>query len=520
MSSPIINDEEWLELLEYVAETYNDVTLSRGFTYFKQQRVTSLNVSETLFVRAGVQEEESGENRVILNLDKPHASQCSCPVPAACKHIAAVWMELGDRLGYPAIQIMNAKLHLKRATSTTSLESTLLQLPKMDVSGWQKFLNHYTSLIKSTYDLGNYVDMLRKQLQNITKITIPFSDKDQIFFDMHQELFILRKLKEQNVQGGVSSYTSFTLYRVYDEIHTWLKQKSPLLNFSVAGVRLEQTLSYIRQQMAEESGHYYQDYGVYTALWKHWVAPDPEASHYVTKEIEALETMTMDSPSPSLSAVKAFLYLQQSRSKDAWEALEENGIFKEAPAKLFIPFFDYLYDTQNWEELVNWLRRSASFFNRKRTKELDVYADLWTKAIVQLPQAEEHMWTVLEELLPYSFRIIEEMLYEQRKWKPWLEMQIIQGHDPLYHRVNVLQPIEKETPKLLLPYYHQAIDHYVSLKNRHDYKLAVRLLKRLDKVYKKMKQTERWEHFFSGFVERHSRLRALQEELRKGKLLG
>jgi hypothetical protein len=130
------------------------------------------------------------------------------------------------------------------------------------------------------------------------------------------------------------------------------------------------------------------------------------------------------------------------------------------------------------------------------------------------------MWSVLEELLPYSFRIIEEMLYEQRKWKPWLEMQILQGHDPLYHRVNVLQPIEKDTPKLLLPYYHQAVDHYVSLKNRHDYKLAVRLLKRLVKVYKKMKQTERWEHFFSGFVERHSRLRALQEELRKGKLLG
>ncbi|MCY9697841.1 SWIM zinc finger family protein [Paenibacillus alginolyticus] len=520
MSSPIINDDQWLQLLEYVAETYSDVTLSRGFTYFKQQRVASLIISDTRVVQAKVEEGESGNYRVTLNLDKPRSSQCSCPVPASCKHMAAVWMELGDRLGYPASQIMNAKMHLKRITSTTSLESTLLQLPKMDVSGWQKFLNHYTSLIKSTYDLGNYVDMLRKQLQNITKITIPFSDKDQIFFDMHQELFILRKLKEQNVQGGVSSYTSFTLYRVYDEIHTWLKQKSPLLNFSVAGVRLEQTLSYIRQQMAEESGHYYQDYGVYTALWKHWVAPDPEASHYVTKEIEALETMTVDSPSPSLSAVKAFLYLQQSRSKDAWEALEENGIFKEAPAKLFIPFFDYLYDTQNWEELVNWLRRSASFFNRKRTKELDVYADLWTKAIVQLPQAEEHMWTVLEELLPYSFRIIEEMLYEQRKWKPWLEMQIIQGHDPLYHRVNVLQPIEKETPKLLLPYYHQAIDHYVSLKNRHDYKLAVRLLKRLDKVYKKMKQTERWEHFFSGFVERHSRLRALQEELRKGKLLG
>ncbi|MGO4273595.1 SWIM zinc finger domain-containing protein, partial [Paenibacillus sp. TAF58] len=310
MSSPIINDEKWLELLEYVAEAYNEVTLSRGFTYFKKQRVTSLIVSETLYVQARVAEEESGEYRVILNLDKPRSSQCSCPVPSACKHMAAVWMELGDRLGYPAIQIMNAKLHLKRATSSTSLESTLIQLPKMDVFGWQKFLNQFTSLIKETYDLGNYVDMLRLHLQSIKKTTIPFSDMDQIFFDMHQELFILRKLKEQNAQGGVSYYTSSTLYRVYDEIHIWLKQKSPLLDFSVSGERLEQTLSYIRQQMAEESGHSYQDYGVYTVLWKHWVAPDPEANQYVTKEIEALEAMILESPSPSLAAAKAFLYLQ------------------------------------------------------------------------------------------------------------------------------------------------------------------------------------------------------------------
>ena len=39
MSSPVLNDDQWLKLLEYVAETYNDVTLSRGFTYYKQQRV-------------------------------------------------------------------------------------------------------------------------------------------------------------------------------------------------------------------------------------------------------------------------------------------------------------------------------------------------------------------------------------------------------------------------------------------------------------------------------------------------
>lgn len=517
MRSPVLNDDQWLKLLEYVAENYNEVTLSRGFTFFKQQRVVALIISEIRVVQARV--EESEDCKVTLDLDNLRSSHCSCQVHTSCKHLAAVMMELGDRLGYPASQIMNANLQLKRASSIASTESTFMQLPEMDVTGWHRFLDHFTSSIKPTYDQGNYVELLRNQLQSMKKFTIPFSDSDCIFFDMHQELFILRKIKEQNTSGGgVSYYTSSTLYRITDGIHIWLQQISITSDLIFSGERLDQTFQYIREQMAGESGHKYQDYSVYTVLWKYWAASYSEADHYVSKEIAALETMTEDNPSPSLSAAKAFLYLQQNRSKEAWEALDTNVSFKDAPATLFIPFLNQLDDTQNWEELVVWLRKTKTFFNSKRTKELETYAAYWKKAIEHLPQAEEHLWAIMEELLPHSFRVIEDMLYEQKKWKPWVEMQILQGHDPLYHRVNVLQPIEKETPQLLLPYYHQAVDHYVRLKTRHDYKSAVRLLKRLEKVYKKMKLTEKWEQFFSGFVERHSRLRALQEELRKGKL--
>ncbi|MNT90218.1 hypothetical protein D3C72_2310820 [compost metagenome] len=56
-------------------------------------------------------------------------------------------------------------------------------------------------------------------------------------------------------------------------------------------------------------------------------------------------------------------------------------------------------------------------------------------------------------------------------------------------------------------------------KNRHSYKAAVKLMKRLAKLYKKLKREERWEEFLEVFTSRNSRLRALQEELRKGKLI-
>ncbi|MNR12964.1 hypothetical protein D3C85_1293430 [compost metagenome] len=221
----------------------------------------------------------------------------------------------------------------------------------------------------------------------------------------------------------------------------------------------------------------------------------------------------------SLCAGRAYLYLQQAKSSEAWEAIASHASFKEAPSLLFIPFLTYLENKQDWCEIVQWLRRLTSFYARRRHYELEAYAAYWKAAIAHVPDADGHMWSSLEELLPASYRIIETMYYERREWKLWIEMQIAQGYDPFTHRVNVLQPIEKDSPELLLPYYHQAVEHYTRLKNRHDYKSAVRLLKRLEKVYKKMKQPERWEAFFSQFVSRFSRLRALQEELKKGKLL-
>ena len=111
-------------------------------------------------------------------------------------------------------------------------------------------------------------------------------------------------------------------------------------------------------------------------------------------------------------------------------------------------------------------------------------------------------------------------LYESANGKPWIEMQIVQGYDPFTHRVNVLQPIEKESPELLLPYYHQAVEHYIRLKNRHDYKSAVRLLKRLEKVYKKMKQPERWEAFFTRFVSRYQQAARLAGRIEEREAAG
>ncbi|NHN35276.1 SWIM zinc finger family protein [Paenibacillus agricola] len=516
-SIPALNDEQWLKLLEQVASTFNEVTLSRGFTYFKQQSVVALSISEQRVVQAKVSDHE--DYNVTLDLNKLGTSSCTCPIQACCKHVAAVIMELADRLGYPASQIVNASHHVKRVHAMSSPELLLKQLPGRDIVGWHEFLDEYTADVQSAKDQGIYANAMRDELQKIRKASIPFSEVDWILFDLHQELFILRKIKEHQVPGRENNYTSSALYKRYDEIHAWLYQKSTVSNFASSSERLKQTVSFLRQQVVEETGYTYLDYGLYMAMWKYWIAPFPDASEWVSQEINDIEQQTTDSFSTSLSAAKAFLYLQQSRFSEAWKALETTDTLKKAPASLFLSLLQQISVSGDWGILVEWLLKTASTFYGSRNKELDTYLGYWKEAIAHEPESEMYLWKVLEGMLPHSALIVEDLLYEQRKWKPWLEMQIVKGQDPLYHAVSVLQPIEKEAPSLLLPYYHQAVEQYIALKNREHYKLAVRLLKKLEKIYHNIKQPERWERFFTGFMARHGRLRALQEEMKKGKLV-
>jgi hypothetical protein len=516
-ANPPLNDEQWSQLLKYAADSFNEVTLSRGYQYFKQQYVATLNMTENRTVQAKVTGSEDYE--VSLLLEQLGSSYCTCPVHAHCKHQAAVMMELADRLGYPASQLVNAKQHVLRAAATPSAKAQLDQLPQMDISGWHGFMHQATSHVKPGYDQAMYIDALRYQLRHAIKDTSSFAETDLIFFKLHQHLFVLGKVLELCAQSSSAYMISYATYRLCDDMVDLLRQEASRMNISVSAERLNQTLSYLRQQIASEKGDKYLVYGLYAAMWTYWIAPQPEADHWATHELNALEQQAADAGSSALAVAKAFLYLHQAKSSEAWAVLEASGALAKAPASLLLPFLGFLASAGEWNTLVDWLMRTASHFYGPMNKVRHAYMAYWKEAIEHAPEAEEQLWGVLEGMLPYSNEVIEDLHYERGNWKCWIEMQILLERDPFHHRVSVLQPIEKEAPELLLPYYHQAVEHYVALKNRKDYKAAVKLLKRLAKVYKKMKQLERWDRFFARFMERNSRLRALHEELRKGKLL-
>jgi len=127
---------------------------------------------------------------------------------------------------------------------------------------------------------------------------------------------------------------------------------------------------------------------------------------------------------------------------------------------------------------------------------------------------------VYQALLPYSEMQYTDYLMHNQEYKRWTELQMyLYSYHPEQIDKHDLQEAHKHDPQSVLPIYHHMVLYYIELKGRSNYKLAVRYLKKLKTNYKKLKRIDEWNDYIHYIESQFIRLRALQEELRKGKLV-
>ncbi|MFK2825584.1 hypothetical protein QYG89_07820 [Bacillus sp. B190/17] len=126
--------------------------------------------------------------------------------------------------------------------------------------------------------------------------------------------------------------------------------------------------------------------------------------------------------------------------------------------------------------------------------------------------------SLLEQMLPYSFSDLSFYLISAGQYREWVELVIWMDSDLTDLDRNGLKEAAKHAPREVLPLYHHGILRLIEERNRASYKKAVRYLKRLRTLYKKLKQADRWDVYIHHLLEEKKRLRAFQEECRKGQL--
>ena len=148
----IMDDTQWQALIREVADLFNNLTIMRGFQYYKQKRVSSLNFNDPQAIMAEVQGSESYE--VVLRMQDLSTSYCACPVNSPCKHMAAVLMSYAEQQGRPVPALVNA--HASTALKQTSKPAG--------------------SDSKRTYHFGDVTEQANAAPDNITVDGSPYSE--------------------------------------------------------------------------------------------------------------------------------------------------------------------------------------------------------------------------------------------------------------------------------------------------------------------------------------------------------
>ncbi|KQY86562.1 hypothetical protein ASD24_27420 [Paenibacillus sp. Root52] len=582
----IMDDAQWQQLIREIADHFDNLTIMRGFQYYKQKRVGAITFTAQQGIHAMVQGTE--EYEVLLSMQSLPTSYCPCPVHSPCKHMIAVLMSYAESIGRPVHAIVNAhsSTALKQSVKPTSAISSVrsdsethvqeleipdnsysqmkeqaMDLAQLPIPEWHKLFRSCLNRLGTGTASTSYIQAATDELYAIKpKLSLGM---DQIF-DLHVHMYLMRFcIPGRNPNTNSPVYLSYPAQLAVDALQRSIEQElnSPLdlsnLNdeqYAEHWKRLEETVTYLRKQMMSETSSIMAFTSIYRDLWLNWLVPllhrqdELEAELTALRDIEhklsddSVSTKTTTgsvlnmNPSSSgtgtstsnrrpstlplpLVLAQGWIYFHLKRDSEAWQILTSGSSAYGIPPEHVLHYLHVLVEQLDWNRLGHWLAELGPLLANRRNDPLHDYMRLWDTVIQELPETEDTMWNTLVSMLPHSRPAYEDALHRRSQWRRWIDFQLSTGAEPLEFRVAVLQPIEKDAPELLLPFYHQAVERYIGHKNRDGYKAAVKLLKRLAKLYKKLKQEERWEQFITALAVRNSRLRALQEELRKGKLI-
>ncbi|WP_434748429.1 SWIM zinc finger family protein [Paenibacillus amylolyticus] len=609
----MMDDAQWQALIREVAELFNNLTIMRGFQYYKQKRVGALKFNESQIVMAEVQGSESYE--VVLRMQALSTSYCACPVNSPCKHMAAVLMSYAEQQGRPVPALVNA--HASTALKQTSkpagtsagraynfgnateredtfednnstenqqyseIKERATELSGMTISDWHELFRASLKRLGTGTATTAYIQEAADELYAIKPKMSTAMDQ---LFELHVQLYLMRYCipPARNSITHTPVYLSYPAQLAVDALQKGLESLllQPLDLSGLQGTALEQvwarldeTAAYLRTEMLAETANMMFFTPIYPKLWLNWIVPrlqgkqamleseltdlneieaniiasagatgakDPARTvgsaaspnriggnqSYEGDETHAARAIPNTSgmvrkvslPLPLVLA-QSWMYYHLEQDTSAWQKLVHGSSSYGIPPEHLLYFLHTLADAADWTRLSEWLVQLGPLLAVRRNAPLQDYMRLWDITIQQVPKAEQQMWDTLVSMLPHSRPAYEEAMHSRGQWRRWIDFQLSTGTEPLEFRVAVLQPIEKDAPELLLPFYHQAVERYIGHKNRDGYKAAVKLLKRLSKIYKKLKQEVQWEQFITTLAVRNSRLRALQEELRKGKLI-
>lgn len=515
-------------LIEAAQDYMEPDTLELGWEYYHKGYVLYMELTDGIHLQAQVY--STKKYTVEINLTSFVKSSCSCPLDGWCKHMAAVFFNAYSVHGRPEMLLreMKTSMHASKKRSIRTSEGKAKKQIEQKVvpqsNGSPKEWRAYYEQRFYGYSLNqqNSIDgFYTVAWADLSEYAVKWEASVRDIYLLHVLLFIMRKI-DQFHQLNQASYLSYyhesscravakqCMDKLGEMVELFAVRKKPNKKL------WEDTIALVGETTLTGKPGPVDWLTVYRLLW--WSVFDHKA--FAAAERSRLEKL-LNSPEltprkrDALCIALAHFELMDGQDDAAMRWLKQ--ITSPLPSDFYM-VLQGLMQREEWERLLVWLRWLLPTLSKARQDDFQAVCSYWLEAMKHQPTDEEWIRVMLS-LLPRSYYYYTDYLMKTERFRQWVDLQLSHQISPASLYSEQLKAVEKADSTLLLPLYHQAVEKAVAEKNRASYKVAIRYLKKLYTIYKRQKQSDRWEDYIYRLAKKYSRLRAFQEELQRGKWL-
>lgn len=523
-----LNDGLDESLEAQLAEVMPAEMLERGWDYFRREKVRSVEVMNGTSIYGSVK----GETvyAVTLDADEFAFSTCTCPHGGYCKHMAAVYFAYCQYAGLSPDEAYNRLLYGENigadaagdagGASAGAAERT--EDPAQTPSRWmeameRKFGETYRQCRHSLHPLQSVLTSLKSMSKT-------WPEPLRRMHWMHAILFVAEQA--ERAYSAVDSHTRYYYEMAFARMtEPWIGQYQELAaQLNTAGLTaaereaVESLRAFFHGRDMDREGQLHRWETLYFALWGKMI-DDRMWRDAEEKWLAGRHQLARRAGRVSFFYPMALAYLHFAEGSDERAvALLADTDFNRTVLLACDCALERL-EENDWERLESWMNYIyAGLMVERKSRAFGPFLSMCR--IADERQPENPAWEKhLISFLPNSYSALSDHWIEQQRYRQWADLQLRIGIDPDELDVQVVREVGKNAPQVLFPMYHQAIDNAIRSRNRQGYRTAVKLMKKLEKLYKTEKKQEAWDRYIGETVRKHQRLRALQEELWRGKIV-
>lgn len=494
-----------------LTNSHNRELLRNGLSLFRENAVINAYQDGTNIF--GKVRDRSQIRHVLMDSDLLELSRCSCGASSICQHQIAVFVSLWAETK-PVSQLIE---QWKQAgNNSTALHNAITTYKEDSLKSWLTYIAAEHEQFKRSMPQPNtyLTGMVHVFYHQLVK-KAPKASEIGTLFKVHAAIFCLEQVMKEEAHHPRAYMES-----ILNHFIEHAENEARALFHHAMSFGLDDLLKESRQivrdfYLSDNEAFLKQKFMMFELLW---------SGVYSRRNWTAAELKELTGYSLPVTLAKIHLNFLLKRDKESLILL---GDLQDEAAPFVMYWLGKMAEKNTWKQMMEWLEQTDDLLFQSIHHEPGYYEKrrLATKLLSYIQEATSETDNdafyihALEKLMPYSYREFEWHLFETQQFYKWTELQLWLGFDVSSIDSFKLKEIMKHQPASLLPLYHQCVEKTVNERNRKSYKLAVRYLKKLQLIYKKEKKLHIWHAYFEKFQQRTKRLRSLQEEMVKGKIV-